>query len=1169
MSEPTIGSTLGGCEIMEVIGHGGMGIIYRARQKSLDRVVALKVLSPKLANDVNFVTRFQREARAIAKVNHPNILAVYDVGADQDFHYMIMELIEGESLAEMQTRLGGPLKVEDACRFVRDAAQGLEAAHAGGITHRDVKPENIMITKKGVIKVSDFGLAKEADTSSTSTDAVMGTPAFMSPEQCDGKKIDHRTDIYSLGGTYYKMLTGRLPFEAETAMSMMYRHKHEALVPPHEIVPTVASSVGDVVVKMMAKKREQRYQTMTEVIVAIDQSIQATPAGISGRLASGRAAAPGLPPSPAAEIQLPPPAPEFNAPPPDRPLMRAPTGNTSIVGGRFDPPSGIGAALPPPGSKGSDRMVRGGVGGGAASSGKMVPPSFAASAGEDGFGLAARGDEMISRGDRVGGLKQYRQALQARNLDGATQQRLENEIQNEVRARRQAGENLLRRGLLVEASREFRIVIELDPKEESIRASLKEIDAKLSTKRTLINDIRTAIAGLQFEKAIQLWDRTPLDLRDEGLSKQIEHLRAVIVPSLKLCEQGEMYNEQGRLEEALATFQDALRIDQGCERARRGSAEAEGKLHRIEMMLKDGYEHHLKQDYQKAIETWKPIVALRPGHPQAVKSIVDAYVALAQSRRAQGDLKAALKCFAGAHEVDPQNRTVTRLFEEMTELHDKEQALIDRATEATAHGRGGEAIRYWKEVLRVNSANKTAKQTIESLGKARTVGMAKWVAILVVLAVGGYCGFQYFRENKALTNARELCEEQDYEGAILALKGQVFLFKGDEAAALEKEAMDMSQRKKGDELAAGGHLEEAAAEYEKLSARLPSGREKDFLILLVKELRAQSQMNQGDAALLKRQWKEARTFFLECQSLLRGLEDDKLKEMATRAEHSLIFSNEIEQAILSLRGGKRAEAIRHVKEAERMRPDQAIVAETKKELKYDPELSNAKIKEARKALNEPWRQEAFEEASKALSAAGEADPDQKQLDSLKPYLKDLETCHAKGMVEYVLMYYPNDPASGYDRSTSFCIDRYEYPNKAGEVPMTNVSKMEAEKHCADDGKQLCTWAQWSAACMAKQHFRGFSYGSDSKGGTCNTDGDGVKPAGSFSNCYNEIGAYDMNGNASEWTQDGDEGGAFQAGGNFKSGKDAASCKDTDRTVGAKDKRSALVGFRCCMKLPDK
>ncbi len=260
---------LGGCELLEEIGQGGMGLIYKARQISLDRIVAVKILAEHLAHNPSFVERFQREARAIAKINHPNILAVYDVGNQDGRHFMLMELIDGGNLAEMlnQTGLMDP---DDATEMILQAARGLECAAAANIIHRDVKPDNIMLTSKRVVKVSDFGLAKELDGTMTETQAVMGTPAYMSPEQCDGRDLDSRTDIYSLGGTFYRCLTGRLPFEAETAMSMMYRHKHVPLVPPVQIVPTLPPALSEIICRMMAKDRAERYQSMTEVVAAIE-----------------------------------------------------------------------------------------------------------------------------------------------------------------------------------------------------------------------------------------------------------------------------------------------------------------------------------------------------------------------------------------------------------------------------------------------------------------------------------------------------------------------------------------------------------------------------------------------------------------------------------------------------------------------------------------------------------------------------------------------------------------------------------------------------------------------------------------------------------------------------------------------------------------------------------
>ena len=741
-TDPLIGTTIGGCMILEIIGQGGMGVIYKSRQKSLDRVVALKVLAPHLANDVNFVGRFQREARAIARVNHPNILAVYDVGDDQNVNYMIMELIDGQSLAEMQTDRRGALPWEEASTFIKQAAQGLEAAQTSGIIHRDIKPENLMVTKKGVIKVSDFGLAKDADATTTSTDAVMGTPAFMSPEQCDGKKVDGRSDIYSLGGTYYRLITGRLPFEAETAMSMMYRHKHEALIPPHEVVPSLPQTVSAIIVKMMAKKREHRYQTMTEVIDAVDQARAQPSSSPPMRLPELHAQHNqhlqnqqhpndhGIPPDSNDGFQ-----PLGEMPPPAGVLQQ----DESHAGRRVVPAALGGPGMAPPGQRRanpvSNRMpataAPAGGFGAQDSSSRMSMPSGLMGGGmnpgmavpDDAYAAVSAGDEAIARGDRLAAVKSYRKALQSRTLDNATRSRIDADVRKEVGSRRQAADNLLKRGMLVEANREFRILGDIDPTDENIKALLKDIEAKVAQKRTLQNDIRTGHRREPVRtRRIKLWDSTPPELRDEAMAKQLEQLRTVTVPALKLAEQGDSFAKQGRLEEAMATFEDALKINQACEPARIGLKEVEQKVGRIENMLKEGYQYSLEQNYAKAVETWKPILQLRPGHPQTVKSMVDAYVAHAQYLRSQGDLEGALNAYKGAADSDPQNRTVRKTLEDITNLYDKESALVDRANDAAARSNLSVAIKYWRDVHKLNPANKKATQQIKQLGSMHTVG---------------------------------------------------------------------------------------------------------------------------------------------------------------------------------------------------------------------------------------------------------------------------------------------------------------------------------------------------------------------------------------------------------------------------------------------------------------
>jgi tetratricopeptide (TPR) repeat protein len=1171
IEDPLLGSVIGGCQVLDVVGRGGMGVIYKARQLSLDRIVAVKVLSPKLANDVNFVSRFQREARAIARVNHPNILAVYNVGTEKDTYYMIMELIEGESLAEIQIRSGKPFPVAEASRYVRQAALGLEAAHASGLLHRDVKPENLMLTKKGTIKVSDFGLAKEVDSTTTTTDAVMGTPAFMSPEQCEGRKVTQRSDIYSLGGSLYRLLTGRLPFEADSAMSMMYRHKHEALVPPCELMPTIPKAISDVIVKMMHKKPEDRYASMAEVTAAIDEALagaerEKAPAQAEGiRVAVAPQVGPLLTPLPT-PVALPPrPTPE--------PLPRAPAAPatpprrpaTDAFGRPASPPAGQSDRLPTVGLHETGRAGRGAA---QSTAGPLSPPGFLATPSEDPYALTRQGDELAARGDRLGALKAYRQALTVGGLDGATQERLEGELQTEVASRRQAGESLMQRGMLVEAGREFRILSELDPSDQGIKGIVKEIDKKLAAKRTLINDIRTAIGAGQFERAISLWDEAPRDIHDESLSKQIEHLRTVLVPSFKLCDQGERYTGEGRLDEALGSFQEALRIDDNCERARHGVAEVQAKLNRIENMLKEGYELSIRQDYEKAIEAWRPVLRLRPGHTQATKSIVDASQALAQERRAQGDLKGALKALATAREIDPENRTVSRVHDELAELSEKEQALIDRAAQAAAAGRAGEAIRYWEEVRRINPANRSVQSQIHALSAARAKRTLKYLAIAFGVVALSFGAYQYVLEIMALREVRQAERNRDYEAALRRLEDGSFIFYGNEIPPLKKKLEIGRWRTRADRLQAAGCLADAVEELKKV-VELESGDNVLQVELRILALRVQDHQIKAENALQKQDWALARAEYGRISEMAR---DPKAKGEVSRqiaaADRAIDAIGKVEAALLHQKESRRAEAIQSFKAAQAFDLLKAFADQKLRELGYDPAAAQTYLQAALNALREPWRPEAVGEAVTALRRADVADPTAARLEVLQRYAYDMRNCAAQGMV-LVNTWKPEETGTAWgatDRREAFCIDRYEYPNQAGAAPQAGASWLEAKALCEKDGKQLCTWRQWHAACRAKEASI-WTFGSELIPDACNWDLGSAKPSGSFPKCHNQIGAFDMNGNLAEWTLDGDRAGnAFQAGGHYSSGAQAARCLDLDRLSAPQDQGGPQVGFRCCKPL---
>jgi hypothetical protein len=279
------GMTLGGLQLLARIGGGGMGTVWLARQISLDRNVAVKILRPHLGDDPAFVIQFTREALAAAQLVHHNIAQIYDIGLEQQLHYFSMEYVEGEPLSALLKR-EGRLDPQVAAGYVLQAARGLKFAHEREMIHRDIKPENLLLNRDGIVKVADLGLVKRTDErvavqqkpSSTvanlgfgAGDLIVGTPAYMAPEQVlDHTTVDARADIYSLGCTLYDLLTGRPPFEAETATQTLALHVTQAPVPPSERNHRVDPGLSNIVLKMMAKQPGERFQDMGEVVDALE-----------------------------------------------------------------------------------------------------------------------------------------------------------------------------------------------------------------------------------------------------------------------------------------------------------------------------------------------------------------------------------------------------------------------------------------------------------------------------------------------------------------------------------------------------------------------------------------------------------------------------------------------------------------------------------------------------------------------------------------------------------------------------------------------------------------------------------------------------------------------------------------------------------------------------------
>ncbi|GFR35067.1 Stk1 family PASTA domain-containing Ser/Thr kinase [Thermobrachium celere] len=262
-----IGTTLGGRYlVIEQIGEGGMATVYKAKDQLLNRYVAVKILKHEFTQDDEFIKKFKRESIAAASLTHPNIVSIFDVGEQDNIYYIVMEYIHGQTLKDF-IKKNGKLGYKRVLDITLQIAMALEHAHKNGVVHRDIKPHNIVITEEGTIKVTDFGIARASTVSTvTNTNKVLGSVHYLSPEQAKGGFSDHRTDIYSLGVVMYEMLTGKLPFDAESPISVAIKHIQDDFVEPIQIDSSIPKSVNDIVKKALEKDMFKRYQSAKQLI---------------------------------------------------------------------------------------------------------------------------------------------------------------------------------------------------------------------------------------------------------------------------------------------------------------------------------------------------------------------------------------------------------------------------------------------------------------------------------------------------------------------------------------------------------------------------------------------------------------------------------------------------------------------------------------------------------------------------------------------------------------------------------------------------------------------------------------------------------------------------------------------------------------------------------------
>ncbi len=275
MSDSIIGKTIGKYQIVEHLGRGGMAEVYKAYQPSLDRYVAIKLMHSFLADDQDFLGRFQREAKAIGRLRHPNIVQVHDFDYADGLYYMVMEFIDGYTLKTRLIELANQnkmLPLREAMRITRDVAAALDYAHKREMVHRDVKPANVMINKDNQVILTDFGIAKIlSGPQFTASGAMIGTPAYMSPEQGLGEPGDARADIYSLGIMLFQMITGQLPYDADTPLAIVLKHVNNPLPIPSQLNPSMPPDVERIIFKALAKNPDDRYQSAEELISHLDR----------------------------------------------------------------------------------------------------------------------------------------------------------------------------------------------------------------------------------------------------------------------------------------------------------------------------------------------------------------------------------------------------------------------------------------------------------------------------------------------------------------------------------------------------------------------------------------------------------------------------------------------------------------------------------------------------------------------------------------------------------------------------------------------------------------------------------------------------------------------------------------------------------------------------------
>ncbi|MHC4887276.1 MAG: protein kinase domain-containing protein, partial [Planctomycetota bacterium] len=620
---------------------------------SLDREVAIKVLAKHYASNDEFHQRFVREARSIAKVNHSNILQIFEVGEHDGTPFMVMEFIRGCSLAE-KLKERGFIPWREASGFILQAASGLANAARNNIIHRDIKPDNLMVTEDGMVKVSDFGLAKECQGGElTHTDSIMGTPAYMSPEQCDGRSdLDSRSDMYSLGGTYYRLVTGVLPFDAPTPMAMMYKHKHDELVTPAKYMPGVPNRLCAIIQRMMQKEPEERYPQMQDVVDSIQELMAAPDEEEDG-------------------VEL---------------TQKIPSGSGGDDFG-FDQPA---PARRDP-------------------SGRLKPvANLAGDIAQRLNHLLAEGDKLRKENRPVAAYAYWKKALELAPNDHQIQQRMTTARDDSTVASIQIASRILEQGKAGEQRRELQQVLKVDPENLDAMERLQALDLIDSRRRAALNELRKILAARQYETALNRWKELPDLLRDPSLQGMMQNIEEKVLPVQRLCAEASELTRKGLLQEALAVWQQASELDGANDQVVNGLQEVQRIVQQLDRMMRDGYECEVQCRFESALEYYERILSKSPTHEQAREKAVHCLGELASALESSSEYARAITQLERLLQLVPDQPEVEERIELLKRRQGELRGRIDKARDAMKRGSYTRAIREWRQVERLQPGSSTA-----------------------------------------------------------------------------------------------------------------------------------------------------------------------------------------------------------------------------------------------------------------------------------------------------------------------------------------------------------------------------------------------------------------------------------------------------------------------------